>query len=355
MAAPIDPPRTPLAPVARVLAEAALQRQNMLLGAERAGGAATAPAFPGIPQDQGTPLPNPLAAALRPPLPVPADRVSLSDQGRAGLAGGAAGGGGGAPGGAPVPARLPGGAQGAAAAIPLAGATAAVWPASGVPAPLRQLLGALVQQLTQGSHPQRVVAAQPWQAGMQGVIDGTDPAQALPALQTWLVGQGAVQTAEGSRGLSLALMVPAAWAKALPPAAAAAAPAQGPGAAALSVPFGGRPQALASGLFALVLQPQDPAGPRTSALLALDMAPWMGSATAAAYGRELAQLRNDPWLHMALQQASGQWREDEEAALRRGGSEPCHTVGCPYAGRAPCEQPFCMALRAHPSQPASAS
>ncbi|MDR6213764.1 hypothetical protein [Paracidovorax wautersii] len=355
MAAPIDPPRTPLPPVARMLAEAALQRQNMLLGTERAGGASAASAFPEVPLPPGTPLPLP-APALRPPLPVPADRVSLSEQGRAGLAGDAAGGGGGgARSGPPVLARLPGGAPGPGAAGQVAGTTAALWPASGVPAPLRQLLGALVQQLTQAGSPQRVVAAQPWQAGMQGVIDGTDPGQTLPALQTWLVGHGAVRTAEGERGLSLALLVPAAWAKALPPDGAAPG-AQGPSAAApLSAPFGGRPQALASGLFALVLQPRDPAGARTSALLALDMAPWVGSAAAAAYGRDLAQLRNDPWLHMTLQQASGQWREDEEAALRRGGSEPCHTVGCPYAGRAPCEQPFCMALRTQPSQGASAS
>lgn len=369
MAAPIDPSRPPSAPqvpVARVLAEAALQRQNMLLGADGKG-AAPAAAFPDIPLAPpglpNAPIPLPLAvpaSALRPPLPMPADRVSISEQGRDSLRGdgtaSAAGGGGGARNGAPSsPVRLAGQAPMGGAAAPLGALSAAVWPAAGVAPPLRALLNALVQQLTQAGAPQRVVAAQAWAAGMQGVIDGNDPDHALPALQPWLVGQGAVRTEHGERGFSLALLVPPAWAKALPTPAtgAAATPAAPPG--AMVVPFTGRAQALGSGVFALVLQPLDPAGARTSALLALDMTPWAGASAAAVYGRDLAQVRNDPWLHMAIQQASGQWREDEEAALRRGGSEPCHTVGCPYAGRAPCEQPFCMALRVQHSQPASAS
>ncbi|RYF25258.1 MAG: hypothetical protein EOO33_10020 [Comamonadaceae bacterium] len=368
MAAPIDPSRLPPAPqvpVARVLAEAALQRQNMLLGADGKG-TAPAAAFPDMPLPAAglpnAPLPIPLAvpaSALRPPLPVPADRVSISEQGRESLRGdrtASAAGGGGSRNGAPSsPVRLPGEAPMAGAATPLGALSAALWPASGVGAPLRALLGALVQQLTQAGTPQRVVAAQAWAAGMQGVIDGTDPDHALPALQPWLVGQGAVRTEQGERGFSLALLVPPAWAKALPPpvAGAVSTPTTPPG--AMVVPFAGRAQALSSGVFALVLQPLDPSGARTSALLALEMTPWAGANAAAVYGRDLAQARNDPWLHMAIQQASGQWREDEEAALRRGGSEPCHTVGCPYAGRAPCEQPFCMALRVQHSQPASAS
>lgn len=354
MASPIDPPRTPLAPVMRVLAEAALQRQNALLGADGKGAPSPVP-FPEVPPPPGVVVALP-AAVLRPPLPVAADRVSLSEQGREGLRGDrAAGSSGGstARDGAAPSLRLPDASRGmAAAAAAVSGPAAAAWPASGVGGPLRHLLAALVQQLTQTGPAQRVVAAQPWSTGMQGVIDGTDPDHALGPLQTWLVGNGSAQTAEGERGLSLALWVPTAWAKSLP--AAAAAPTANP-AGTLAAPFAGRPQALASGVFALVLQPLDPAGARTSALLALEVAPWAGAATATVYGRDLMQARNDPWLHMAIQQASGQWREEEEAALRRGGSEPCHTVGCPYAGRAPCEQPFCMALRTMPLQPMSAT
>jgi hypothetical protein len=43
-------------------------------------------------------------------------------------------------------------------------------------------------------------------------------------------------------------------------------------------------------------------------------------------------------------QASGQVpREDERA--RNGASGLCDTVGCPYAARAACVQPFCLAMR----------
>lgn len=355
MASPIDPPRTPLAPVMRVLAEAALQRQNALLGVDAK---ATAPAsFPEVPLPPGAVVPMP-AAALRPPLPVAADRVSLSEQGREGLKGDHSAGssrGSTARDGTASSLRLPDAARGMAAAPTVVGPAAAAWPVSGVGGPLRHLLAALVQQLTQTGPVQRVLAAQPWSTGMQGVIDGTDPDHALGPLQIWRVGHGSAQTAQGERGLSLALWVPSGWAKSLPAASTiAAAPTANP-AGTLAAPFMGRPQALASGVFALVLQPLDPAGARTSALLALEVAPWAGASAATVYGRDLMQARNDPWLHMAIQQASGQWREDEEAALRRGGSEPCHTVGCPYAGRAPCEQPFCMALRTMPSQPASAT
>ena len=54
--------------------------------------------------------------------------------------------------------------------------------------------------------------------------------------------------------------------------------------------------------------------------------------------------RLDPWTQMAVLQASGQVpREDERA--RNGASDLCDTVGCPYAARAACVQPFCMAMR----------
>lgn len=54
-------------------------------------------------------------------------------------------------------------------------------------------------------------------------------------------------------------------------------------------------------------------------------------------------MRLDPWVQMAVLQASGQVLRDEDQA-RSGGQGLCHTPGCPYAGRAECEQPFCLAL-----------
>ena len=73
-------PRGPLPPVAQVLAEAALQRQNMLLGTDKDKPIAP-PAAPG----QGTPVPA-AGLVVQPPLPEgaadapQAARVSLSPQ-----------------------------------------------------------------------------------------------------------------------------------------------------------------------------------------------------------------------------------------------------------------------------------
>lgn len=95
---------------------------------------------------------------------------------------------------------------------------------------------------------------------------------------------------------------------------------------------------------ALVLQGMDAAAPRTSALLVLDLQPQLA---ATVYGRDMLQQttgRLDPWTQMAVLQASGQVpREDERA--RNGASGLCETVGCPYAARAECVQPFCLAMR----------
>ena len=96
-----------------------------------------------------------------------------------------------------------------------------------------------------------------------------------------------------------------------------------------------------SGTWALVLQPATPAAARASALLTLDFQPL---AQPALYGRELLQARSDPWLLMAALQASGQLPKDEEL-VREHEAQLCQSHGCPYAGRAPCEQPFCLALR----------
>ena len=304
-------------PPALVLAEAALQRQNALLGASR-----------------DTPLPAPQ---------VP-DQVSLSAQARASLL--VSG-----PGEAGTP-RPPGAAPGAAAQPPLAtppgrpalpqGAAAPVlppWPATGVGAPLRAMVSMLVQQLTAPAQPQRVLAVQPWPAALLPQVDGEHAPPDLPPLQTWLVRQGVVQTEQGPRGFALTLRVPQPWLQAQPqpPTAAPAGGAAPPLAAA----FAGKPEALQSGTWALVLQPATPAAPRASALLTLDFQPL---AQPTLYARELLQARSDPWLLMAALQASGQVPKDEER-VREHEAQLCQSQGCPYAGRAPCEQPFCLALR----------
>ncbi|GKT26738.1 hypothetical protein [Acidovorax sp. SUPP3334] len=373
MTASIDPPRIPLAPVARVLAEAALQRQNMLLGVDASGvpGAAGpdgAPAAPGALPGQIPP------AAQRPPLPVPApaDRVSLSPQALQSLDGAAPG-----PAGTAAAGRgtvaAPGAAPAAAPAAGLTGAPALAsptgangvqglpWPTGGVGAPLRQMLGALLHQLTAPTgRPQQLVAAQPWPAALaQGAADD------LPPLQTWMARQGTVETADGPRGFALTLRVPASWLQApqppsAPSASSAAVPAgagtdggaaTGAADAAAPVVFAGRPQALQSGLFALVLQSgEGAAASRTSAFLALDFAP-LAQAAAVVYGRDMLALqRSDPWLQMAALQASG-WRPEDDEAARNGRGEPCDTAGCPYVGRAPCVQPFCVALRVFEAGP----
>jgi hypothetical protein len=109
----------------------------------------------------------------------------------------------------------------------------------------------------------------------------------------------------------------------------------------LAALFAGKPQALQSGTWALVLQSAEPAAARTSALLALEFAPLVQP---PVYGRELLHARQDPWLQMAVMQASGQVPKDEDATREREAGL-CQTPGCPYAGRASCAQPFCLALR----------
>ena len=102
--------------------------------------------------------------------------------------------------------------------------------------------------------PPRVVVAQPWGPAPGG---GVSADADVPPLQTWLVGQGHVLTEQGERAFTATLRVPAAWLQAQPSAPAAAPPGS---ASALQAAFAGRPQALAGGLFALVLQPTALAG-----------------------------------------------------------------------------------------------
>nr|WP_295943361.1 hypothetical protein [uncultured Acidovorax sp.] len=374
MALPIDPTRGPLPPVAQFLAEAALQRQTALLGLDKPKPAVPAAPSPLPTADPSAPPPS-VTSPSPPggPLPAPADQASISPQAREQLAAGfdprRAGGaegrlqgarGEGAARASPTGASaLPRGATMAAqanAATSAASATSGTaWPASGLSAPLLRMVSALVAQVTaQAGVPQRVVAAQPWPIGMAQALESGALDADQPPLQTWLVRQGVVATPEGPRGLALTLRAPVPWLAAqASPAAAGAAAAQvgaslGAGASAaggaLQVPFAGGGQALQSGVMALVLQGMDAAAPRTSALLVLDLQPQLA---ATVYGRDMLQQatgRLDPWTQMAVLQASGQVPR-EDARARNGDSGLCETVGCPYAARAECVQPFCLAMR----------
>ncbi len=85
MSIQMDPPRSPVPAVAQALAEAALQRQNMLLGADKGASGVVVPgagsSTGGVPP---LPTPNPAAPLAPPPLPEGASdpalavRVSLS-------------------------------------------------------------------------------------------------------------------------------------------------------------------------------------------------------------------------------------------------------------------------------------
>lgn len=367
MALPVDPSRSSLPPVAQFLAEAALQRKSSLLGLDKSRSAAPAPlptADPSAPPPSVT-SPSPPGG----PLPIPADQASISPQAREQLAAGfepRRGGGHdgslqGPRGEGAARAAPPGSsalARGATTAAPAPAAPSAAsatgdaaWPASGLGAPLLRMVSALVAQVTaQAGVPQRVLAAQPWPMGMAQALESGALDAEQPPLQTWLVRQGVVTTPEGPQGMALTLRAPVPWlaSQAASAAGAAAAPASAHASAAggaLQVPFAGGGQALQSGVMALVLQGMDAAAPRTSALLVLDLRPQLA---ATVYGRDMLQQtlsgRLDPWTQMAVLQASGQVPREEDRA-RNGASGLCETVGCPYAARAACVQPFCVAMR----------
>lgn len=206
----------------------------------------------------------------------------------------------------------------------------------------------------------RLLAAQAWPAEFvqwleQQAANESEPSP-LPLLRTWLVAQGQTHTPEGERGFTLTLRLPQSWNPGAASASANAAPPEGtakpsnannPGApsAGLAASFAGTPRSLNSGLFALVLQPtQQAQAARTSALLSLEFAPWLGNAAAASnlYGRDSWQ-RSDPWLQWAALQAGSSWRDVVQGEHNK--RLLCDQPGCPYEGRAPCEQPFCLALR----------
>ena len=329
----MDPLRSPLPPVAQFLAEAALQRQSSLLGLDRA------PAVAPTPPSSSPPLPVPAAPAV--PLPVSADKATISAQAREQLGADFVNNPRGA---APMP-----GARAVLPGPPLPAAPATAWPSTGLSAPLQRMVNTLVQQLTAGAVPQRVVAAQPWPLALAQALESGTADRDAPPLQTWLVRQGTVQTPEGPRGFALTLRVPVPWLAALAPAPSVPPTAQAP----LQAPFAGPAQSLQSGVFALVLQGMEAAAPRTSALLVLDFQPHLA---ATVYGRDMLQARLDPWTQMAVLQASGQVPRGDEDRARNGASGLCETLGCPYERRAACAQPFCAALRwVEPSAPSSSS
>ena len=352
MTLPIDPSRSALPPVAQFLAEAALQRQSSLLGADKAGAVSASIADTLSPQ----PTAQSSAAAPVPHVSTPAvpDKASISAQAREQLGagfdprGGAVAGQGARTGGAslvPLPSMLAAAPAGAQLTAPIAGA---VWPAGGLAAPLLRMVSALIQQLTQppqGSASQRVVAAQPWPLELAHALESGAVEGDAPQLQTWLVRQGSVLTPDGARGFALTLRAPVAWLGGQSPPLSASPPLAG--AATLLVPFAGNAASLQSGVLALVLQGAEASAARTSltsALLVLDFQPQL---PAAVYGRDMLQARLDPWTQMAVLQNSGQVPTDEERARHnaRGAQGLCDTVGCPYVARAACVQPFCQQMR----------
>ncbi|MBX9937276.1 MAG: hypothetical protein K2Y10_11875 [Burkholderiaceae bacterium] len=245
------------------------------------------------------------------------------------------------------------------------------WPSQGVGKPLYTLVQTLVQQATASLGTQRVLAAQHWPAALVPVVDPQPPAQGEPdlaPLQTWLVHQGIVQTREGPRGVSVTLRVPVPWLRAweqaqasampsppgndwignpLPAPEASAAAAQRP----LQALFAGPSANLQSGTVALALESPGMTSMRTSALLLLEFQPLLRSSAStqanALYGHHATalHLRQDPWLQMAMLQASGHVRHEEEDMVHASAAL-CDTPGCPYQGETACVQPFCMVLRA---------
>ena len=290
------------------------------------------------------------------------------------------------------------------------GAAPATWPTQGLPAATQQFLQKLLAQILvtiQGqTQPLQLLAGQQGSVAlMQALVQAastqsssTAPSSALqtaaalsptaaaaleqaghspevaasaprlPLLQNWLVQQGTLLTAQGERGFSLTLQVPAAWAQAVGAAAPSAnqIPGSLPGLAPMRLPLGSSAlPALPNGPLALVLQPQaavagGTAGLATSALLWLELQPVSAAAApstpaqlaglplampAPALAQEVQQLlqnKSDPWLMMAAAQAANALPISRRNNEHR--SHLCMTEGCQYQGLAPCAQPFCSEM-----------
>lgn len=198
------------------------------------------------------------------------------------------------------------------------------------------------------------------QAGQGTPLSGS--AARLPQLQNWLVQQGTLVTAQGERGFSITLQVPAAWAQAVGAALSGLPSSTAGQGAALRLPVADL-HALSSGPLALVLQPQSSGGGTTtlatSALLWLELQPVSAAAAqpaaspaglplampASALAQEVQQLqqnKSDPWLMMATAQAANAFPVPRRNSEHR--SHLCTTEGCQYQGLAPCAQPFCSEM-----------
>lgn len=288
-----------------------------------------------------------------------------------------------------------------------AGAPVVSWPSQGLPAAVQQfvqnllaqiqvnlqgqsvplqllagqqgsvaLMQALVQALGQASAAsgdalpssalQTAAALSPTAAAaLQQAEQGTPlsgSAARLPQLQNWLVQQGTLVTAQGERGFSITLQVPAAWAQAVGAALSGLPSSTAGQGAALRLPVADL-HALSSGPLALVLQPQSSGGGTTtlatSALLWLELQPVSAVAAqpaaspaglplampASALAQEVQQLlqnKSDPWLMMATAQAANAFPVPRRNSEHR--SHLCTTEGCQYQGLAPCAQPFCSEM-----------
>jgi hypothetical protein len=192
---------------------------------------------------------------------------------------------------------------------------------------------------------------------------------ALPPLQNWVVQQGVLQGPDGDRAFTLTLKVPVAWAQAQSALGQALAGAAGSNTgtlaglgSTLTLPYGSSVQQLANATFGLVMVPQglstaQAQAMRTSAVLHMDFQPLpatIGSAAQQAAAtallppgvlpqdayQALLARGGDPWLHMAQQQASGQF--PRERPQHREGH--CDVRECQYQGRAECAQPFCAEM-----------
>lgn len=202
-------------------------------------------------------------------------------------------------------------------------------------------------------------------AALQQAEQGTPlsgSAARLPQLQNWLVQQGTLVTAQGERGFSITLQVPAAWAQAVGAALIALPSSTAGQGAALRLPVADL-HALSSGPLALVLQPQSSGSSTatlaTSALLWLELQAVGATAAkptslpaglslampATALAQEVQQLlqnKSDPWLMMATAQAANAFPIPRRNSEHR--SHLCTTEDCQYQGLAPCAQPFCSEM-----------
>lgn len=186
----------------------------------------------------------------------------------------------------------------------------------------------------QGATPgPRLLAAQAWPS-LPAAAALQDEGAGLPMLVSWRSAPAVLHTPDGPRQGVLTLLMPGPAPVALP----------GSSPAAVQAAFAGAGASLQAGVYALLLA--DGEGQRSSALLVLELAPWVPP---LVYGRDTLQPRTDAWAQMAAAQAGG---HRSDADVLDAPPTLCDRAGCPYEGRAPCAQPFCLDVR--PVAPAAA-